>query len=491
MIGAATPAVTSWPIPSPQLRAPAEPAGWPAWRLRDAVAAGELSPGEVVAAHLDRLAAVNPVLNAATSICHDQALADAATVEQGLVASGRPGALCGVPFTVKDVIATANVPTRAGSAAFADNVPQRDAAAVARLRAAGAIMIAKTNCPEFAFGVTCRNKLHGETRNPWGAYSSGGSSGGEAALVAAGASALGLGTDYGGSLRWPAACCGVTALRPGLGAVDSSGQLPERGGRMDGSATAPTGPDSPQRRFQVVGPIARSIRDLEIAYAVIAGLAAPPAGPALAEVAFAAVPDLDDGPVDGDALSGLTLAVDALRDAGHSVQNAGGALDGLHSAYNALRATDPLADLRAAIADRTGLVDTEAAAILAAAPSAAPSDDDLAQRQAALDLLRVGVWDRLRHTPVLLLPVAPAPACDFEGRAQIGDRVLNGFELMTHCRAVSALGFPALSVPVGLGFSGLPISVQVVTGPGQEALALAVGSLLERLLGGTQTPPWL
>jgi amidase len=479
------------PVPSAQLPPPVAPVGWPAWRLRDAVASGELDPVEAVGAHLERLITVEPVLNAAAYVRHEQALADAAALGRSLVASGRPGLLCGVPVTVKDVIATAGIPTTAGSAAFAANVPRRDAVAVARLRAAGAIVIAKSNCPEFAFGVTCANALHGTTGSPWGSHSPGGSSGGDAALVAAGASALGVGTDYGGSLRWPAASCGVMALRPGLGAVDGGGQLPERGGRMDGGAELPDGPDGPQRRFQVVGPIARSARDLALAYAVLAGLPSPPANPTLAGIVFAAVPDLDGGPIGGDAMSAVTLAIEALRDAGHSVQDASGALDGLHAAYNAMRVTDPLADLRAAVADRADLIGAEVAAILAAAPSAAPSQQIAAERQHALDLLRAGVNERLRRTPVLLLPVAPAAACDFAGRAPVDGRVLAGFELMTHCRAISALGFPAVSVPVGLGAGGLPVSVQVVAAPGQEMLALAAATLLEQLLGGTPTPPWL
>src|SRR4051794_8137530 len=195
--------------PYPRLTAPRAPVGWPAWRLRDAISAGQLRVVDVVQAHLDRLAEVQPTLTAAVEVRREAALAEAARAQARLDAGEPAGPLCGVPFTVKDVIATAGTPTRCGSAAFVDNVPAVDAVAVRRLRAAGAILIAKTNCPEFAFGVTTDNQVYGVTTNPWGAHSPGGSSGGEAALVASGASPLGLGTDYGGSLRWPAQCCGV------------------------------------------------------------------------------------------------------------------------------------------------------------------------------------------------------------------------------------------------------------------------------------------
>ncbi|HEX3875009.1 MAG TPA: amidase, partial [Solirubrobacteraceae bacterium] len=319
------------------LDAPRAPVGWPAWRLRDAVIAGELGVREVVRAHLDRLDEVEPWLNAAAAIRRESALAEATDLETRLAGGEQPGALCGVPVTVKDVIATAGTPTACGSPAFAGNVPEVDAVAVGRLRAAGAIVIAKTRCPEFAFGVTTPG-----TRSPWGAHSPGGSSGGEAALIAAGASAVGIGTDYGGSLRWPAQCCGVLALRPGAGALDGTGQLPGRGGRMDGRPGAP-GPDSVQRHFQVIGPIGRTVRDLAIVLATLGARQLPAAGPqeaggdsgGLRERRIGWVPGEDSERVGDDARAALAGAVGALADAGLNVEPAPGSLDGLHVAFNA------------------------------------------------------------------------------------------------------------------------------------------------------------
>jgi amidase len=483
-----------------RLPAPREPAGWPAARLRDAIAARALSAVEVVSAHLERLAEVQPWLNAATSVRADAALAEAAAADRRVAAGEPAGVLCGVPISVKDVIAVAGVESACASAAFAGNVPSVDAVAVARLRAAGAIVMVKANCPEFAFGITCESARHGVTRSPWGDHSPGGSSGGDAALVAAGAVAIGLGTDYGGSVRWPAASCGVVGLRPGVGAVDGTGQLPGRGGRLDGAAGAggSSALEPLQRRLQVVGPLARSLTELRLALGILSGGRAGPAEvPNVARVGV--VPIVDGEPNAEPVSSALRAAAGVLAASGVEVQELPGALDGLHAAYNAVRATDPLADLRAALAGREGRVGPVARAILAAAPlpapagSATPAADAAADAAAEAELAaRVAeARARVAGTPVLLAPVAPSVACDLEGRARVARKVLSGFELMGACRAVSALGVPAVAVPVGVDPSGLPLAVQVVAGPGGEGAALAVAGLLEAALGSGPRPPWL
>jgi amidase len=475
------------PHPVARVRAPIAPAGWPAWRLREAIAAHELAASEVVRAHLDRLDEVAPALNAVARDRRAEALQEARALDQRLASGAEPGVLCGVPITVKDVIATAGTETSCGSAAFAGNVPAVDAVAVARLRAAGAIVIAKSNCPEFGFGITTESVVYGITRSPWGAHSPGGSSGGEAALIAAGASALGLGTDYGGSVRWPAQCCGILALRPGVGSVDPDGQLPESGGRIDGRS-GPAGPvPNVQRMFQVIGPIARTVRDLALAFSAMAGRPLSRDESWHRErVGWVS----GDGtvPVGADAQAAVRLAADALAGPRTAVEAASGRLDGLHAAFNALRDTDPLDDHRAAVGPRQALLGPGAAALLAAAPVSAADPGPLRER---LDQLRSRVLTQLQRTPVLIAPVAPVAACELDGTALVEGVRRSGFELMAQCRAVSALGFPALSIPVGRDRRGLPLSVQVVAGPGGEELVLAVGLRLEQLLGGAQQPPWL
>src|SRR5439155_26577288 len=179
-------------------------------------------------AQLERIDRRNHELNAIVTLRADGALEDARGLERAMrgTGAGDRWPLAGVPFTVKDLIATGGVRTTAGTPFLKDFVPAADATAVARLRRAGAILLGKTNCPEWGmFGYT-RNSLFGETRNPVGPVTPGGSSGGEAAAIAARCSPLGLGTDFGGSVRWPAHCTGIFALRPTAGRVPGTGQLP-------------------------------------------------------------------------------------------------------------------------------------------------------------------------------------------------------------------------------------------------------------------------
>lgn len=483
-------AVAWIPAPAPLLLRPA-------WQLRAQMVAGDLPVVEVILAHLDRLVELQPSLNATVATRREAALLEAGDMQRRIDAGAPVGPLAGVPFTVKDVIATVDMPSCCGSAAFADNMPVRDATAVARLRAAGAILIAKTNCPEFAFGVTTENVAAGVTRNPWGSHSPGGSSGGEAALVAAGGSALGLGTDYGGSLRWPAQCCGVLALRPGVGRVDGAGQLPGPGGRMDGRHVSPV-ELSVQQRFQVIGPVARTVRDLAIAFEVIEGQSVNGSvfgdssyarrSPAAAGLRIGWTDGQDDEQVSPDVAGAVRAAVGLLTAAGAETTRLPRMLDGLHPAFNALRDTDPLADLSAAVGDRLTLVAAEPRGQLMAAPISGAAPGPLL---AEINRRREDILAQLVSTPVLLAPVAPVVACALDGTADVGGRRVGGFALMAYCRAVSALGLPAVSVPVALDSHGLPIAVQLLAGPGQEKFLLEVAARLEQLAGGRPEPPWL
>ena len=239
------------------------------------------------------------------------------------------GPLAGVPFTVKDVLATKGVPSQAGSRALAGHVPEDDAPAVARLRGAGAVMVGKTNCSELALTPWTGNPLFGETRHPFApGRSPGGSSGGCAAAIAAGLVPLGLGTDYGGSLRLPAAACGIVALRPSPGRISAAGQLP------------PAPPQSPRAAFSIVGPLARDVTHLHAALGVLDPSRAMPLPPpdALAPVAIGA----------GDPL--VRAAAEAL---GCPTGEPPPFLAAAERCFTALRDLDTYDDLRP-LADRLG-----------------------------------------------------------------------------------------------------------------------------------------
>jgi amidase len=350
------------------------------------------------------------------------------------------------------------------------------------------VLIAKSNCPEFAFGVTTENALHGVTRSPWGGASPGGSSGGEAALVASCATAFGVGTDYGGSLRWPAQSTGLVALRTSVGRIPGAGQLPGPDGSMDGSGSW----DSPtvQQALQVIGPLARTVADL----CLVAGVMLEDQGlvdlgrsgnrptPEL-RVAWATTSDI--APLADSVRDGLRGAVAALARSGATTVELPQILADLHETFNGLRGTDPLAEIRAAVVGRYDRLQPSTRALLAAV-----NDDDPEPWWSRLRALRARVLNDLAAYDVLLVPVAPTSVCSLQGEAAVGDQVLTGFDLMAQCRAVSALGFPALSIPVDL-VDGYPVSVQVVGKPGNERVVLAVAALLERAVGGHRFPPWL
>src|SRR5712692_8204951 len=231
------------------------PAGW----LARAIRTKKVSSLEVVRAHLEHIHTVNPRLNAVVFATGESALKQARAADRKS-SKRNPvlGPLHGVPFTAKDIFDTEGLPTTAGLRMLRSNIPDRDATVVARMRAAGAILIGKTLCPPGGVGGDSWNSLHGGTRNPYDiSRSPGASSSGEAAIIAAGGSPLGLGSDSGGSLRMPANYCGIATLKPTAGLVPSTGAYGLVGGLSD-------------PRSQV-GPMARFVADLELALPVLAG----------------------------------------------------------------------------------------------------------------------------------------------------------------------------------------------------------------------------
>src|SRR3954468_24585811 len=251
--------------------------GLPAIALADLVARRDASAAEVVAAHLDRIAAVHGAINAVVALDADGALAAARNADTA-AARGEPlGPLHGVPFTVKDNLCAAGLPMTIGDPARVGVVADRDATVVARLKGAGAILLGKTNCPPYGGGTETDNPVHGRTRNPYDLdRTPGGSSGGEAAIVAAGGSPCGLGTDSGASVRLPAHFCGLAALKPTAGRVPVTGVIEHLG------QIGALGDPRPQ-----VGILARSVADAALILGLVSGPdgadggvpPAPPMGP--------------------------------------------------------------------------------------------------------------------------------------------------------------------------------------------------------------------
>jgi amidase len=289
-----------------------------AGELAAMIAKGEVSSAEVVDAHLARIDAVNPRLNALTQVLADEARAGAAAADRA-VAAGEPlGPLHGVPFTVKQNVDQVGCATNWGLAALAEALVPVDAPVVERMRAAGAIPIARSNCPDMALRVHTDSGLFGLTRNPWDPdRTAGGSSGGEAAALASGMSPIGLGNDIGGSLRNPATCCGIASIKPSAGRVPSYGLIP--------------GPDGPLS-FQVMpveGPMARRVVDVRLGLDVLAGpdrrdpnsVPAPMVSPRAAgrPLRVAVVPEPPGGSTHPGVAERVVAAGEALAGGGYEV----------------------------------------------------------------------------------------------------------------------------------------------------------------------------
>jgi amidase len=454
---------------------------WGAVDLAAAVAARQLSARDVVEAFLQRIEAVNPAVNAVTVVLAEEARAAAGAADRA-VAAGLPlGPLHGVPFTVKENIDLLGTATTHGVVAFEDALPTADAPAPARLRAAGAIPIGRTNLPEFGARWHTDNALRGATRNPWDAgRTPGGSSGGEAAALATGMTPLGLGNDLGGSLRIPAHCCGVAALKP------TTGRIPHA------TSIEPLDPVLAAQLMLVQGPMARHVRDLRVAYEVMAGpdprdpwsVPAPVQGPPLPwPIRVAVVTDPEGLGVDAGIAAGVRAAADALADAGYDVVEA--EPPGLAEAsevWSVLARAEGAASKLAALAP---LLSDDSRHVL----SMVSRLTEITPEAVALGYVRrhaaARAWSEFQAGhPVILGPAMTRPPF------AVGDDLVSVEslrEIQTSLRfivALSTLGLPAVVVPTGVS-SGLPTAVQVIGPRYREDVCLDAAEVIERCLGST------
>lgn len=441
--------------------------------IAESIRRGETTAVDVVSEHLARVSASNPELNAFTAVAGDQALAAARAVDNVVSVGAEVGPLAGVPFSVKDVIAVSGLPLEGGSPVMVGNRAKRDATAVARLRDAGAICLGKTNAPEFALSTRTWSPNHGYTINPLypdERLSPGGSSGGESAAIASGMSAFGLGTDFGGSVRWPAHCTGIASLRPGLGRVPADGQLP---GLVPGTQPE-LDPASAQGQLQAIGPMAPRTADVRLLTEVLIGEKL--GRPDVAELRVTWCGGEGTVPVDARISAAVAEAASSLLGRVADVaEHVPEALPQAEPLYDELRATDQQDGLRALAAPEE--FGPEVRGLLAGVRPV--SREHVEHLWARVRELRETLLSQLGD--VLLLPVssiAAPPAEDWE--VDVEGTTLNGWQIVSSCRAVTLLGLPAAVATVGSMPDGRPIGVQVVARPGREDVALAVAELLER-----------
>ena len=447
--------------------------------------AGEFSAAELLTDHLGRIHELNGELNAIVTLCEERATEAARLVDAGR--SGRERRLLeGIPFSVKDVIPVAGIRMTAGSRLFDDYVPMVSAPVVDRLEAEGAVLVGKANCPEFGLDPHTDNLLFGPTKNPIDVTKTpGGSSGGDAAATAADFVSFGIGSDYGGSIRWPAHCTGTVGFRPTPGLVPGTGHFPFI---KDGVPTAPNSA-SFFARTQTIAPITRSVEDAWIVISVIAGPDGidPHASPvALGAPSSVTVSDLQVAWTGGDGSATATQEViDAVKLAATSlsyigmnvVEQAPPDFEECESIYAGFRAADGLDLHRDHVAGREELLTSTMRTWFDKVIEASVSD--VLAIAAAGDRVRASVLAFMESKPILVLPVANRDAFTV-GAADFDER----FRTLTPSRAISLLGLPTCAVPVATSAAGLPLAVQIVGRPFHDHEVAAVAMALEGTLSG-------
>jgi Asp-tRNA(Asn)/Glu-tRNA(Gln) amidotransferase A subunit family amidase len=441
-----------------------------------------LSPLELIESQLRDIERLNPKLNAFTMLFAEEARATALRLQD--VAT--PGPLHGIPVTVKDCFDVAGHPTRVGSKLLPDTLAACDSTVVERLRQAGAIVIGKTNVPELMVSYETDNLLHGRTLNPWNAERvPGGSSGGEAAAIAAFCSAGGVGTDGGGSVRVPAHFCGIAGLKVTPGRISKWG-------------VQPPGPP-PTRPLAVAGPMARTVEDVRMLFQVIAGYderdpsTAPVSWrqPSLEGLKVGLLEQWGEVPVQPAVREAVARAADLLRDVGITVEPV--KPTGLERAPNVwgflFGDVDGIAQ-RARVAGR----ESEAHPLYLEPISKmlerpAPTAEQIFAAQAERDRLRLTLLEQMRSHPVLLMPVSGIVAFKpGERKFDTGAKPIGMFQAMMTAVIGNVLGVPGLTVPISVSPEGLPVGVQLLGRPWAEEIVLELGTKLEIARGEFPRP---
>jgi aspartyl-tRNA(Asn)/glutamyl-tRNA(Gln) amidotransferase subunit A len=445
-----------------------------------------VSPVEVTRAYLERIDALNEAVNAYITVTGDQALSDARRCEEEILQGDYRGPLHGVPVALKDLYDTAGVRTTAASKIYAQRVPAEDAASVARLRAAGTVIIGKTNLHEFAYGVTTDSSFFGPTRNPWDVERvPGGSSGGSGAAVAAGLCVAATGSDTGGSIRIPAALCGIVGLKPTYGRISCHGLLP-----LSWTLDHP-------------GPMTRTVYGAAVMLAAMAGY--DPRDPASVDVPL---PDYAAGL--GEGVAGLRIGLDpqwALsgihRGVRSAFQDALAVLKGLGAEIVEVSVPRLEEGMGAALT----MLMAEATAIHEEFLHTRPDDYqpdvrarlekgfaitglDYARARRTGELLRRDFTQLFQKVDLFATPMCGVPAPRIGQREVIigGETVSVMAPLTRYTRVFNLTGLPAISVPCGFSSEGLPIGLQLVGRAWDEATVLRAAHAYETAAGWTRRP---
>ncbi|MDE2686251.1 MAG: amidase [Chloroflexota bacterium] len=445
----------------------------------------EISAVELVEAHLARIDAVNPVLNAVVQIAADRALAEAADADAALARGESKGALHGVPFTLKDSIDTEGVITTGGTLGRKDFVPEADATVAARLRAAGGILLGKTNTPEITYAGETDNLIYGRTNNPFDLdRTTGGSSGGAAAIVAAGGAAFDIGSDTGGSIRGPAHHCGIAGIKPNSGRVPRTGHIvPHSFGAADSLTQN--------------GPMARYVEDLALILPIISGpdwsdphiVPMPLGNPADVDLSRLRVAFYDYNGVNmptAEIQAAVRTAASALGDVCASVEeDLPRAIPDNPEINNRLSQGDGQAPARRLL-ERYGTTETHEwmTRLLERASENIVSVQEYTAVLESVDAYRSEMLGFLQNYDVIVCPASTYAALP-HGESMFNEK----YKGIGYTATYNITGWPSTVVRGGTSPDGLPIGVQVVARPWREDVSLAVAQYLEGALGGWQKPP--
>jgi Asp-tRNA(Asn)/Glu-tRNA(Gln) amidotransferase A subunit family amidase len=462
----------------------------PATAMARQICEKSISPVELANAHLSKIERLNPKLNAFVH-CEPELVRRQARAAEAAVMRGEAlGPLQGVPVSIKSSIEVAGFRCESGTRLRAGFIAKQDAPLVTRLRAAGAIVLGVTNTPELLMAWETDNLLYGRTNSPWDLNRTpGGSSGGEAAAIAAGMSAGGVGSDGGGSIRVPAHFCGICGLKPTPGRIPSTGHFPASGG--------------PFALIGVVGPMARSVADVRALFAVMQGLddgdacAAPvpvrwPSNDEVRKLRIGYFEDDGRTPVTAATREAVRTAAEALRHAGFQV--AAFRPEGLEEARQLWKKF---------FVKVAGMLihpmfrgrESDISPILKQLLEWSDKEPELTGQSLLdawirRDVLRSQFLQQMRQYPILLCPAAAIPAFLHRERTwTIDGRTVNYLDAWSYTEWFNLLGNPAAVVPVSHSAEGLPIGVQIVGRPWEEEEVLMVGAALEHELGAWKIPP--
>lgn len=431
----------------------------------------EVSPVEITRAHLERISALNPALKAIVTLAPD-VLERAKEAEAVIMRGDDVGSLHGVPVTIKDTIETAGLRSTSGSVVRQDYVPKTNAPSVARLKAAGAIVLGKTNAAEMAMDYTADNPVFGRTNHPLNPeLTPGGSSGGEAVAIATCMSPGGLGSDLAGSVRIPAHFCGICGLKPTTGRVPGELQFPPSIG--------------PYSLGAVIGPMARTVGDLRILFGALSSDPFGRQSKGLRGVRVVWYTDDGVAPVTEETARAVRVAAQALSDAGLRVEERRPPhVERGNELWLKMFSRASVVQLRKVYKGRENEGGSFVSWRLSTADQTPPPTlDQYVANWMERDQLREELIDWMETTPIIVAPVGSTPAYPHDTlKVTVGDATFGTFRAFSYAQAFNVFNLPVVTLPVGKSNEGLPIGVQVVGMPFAEEMVLEAAALIEDAL---------